>query len=159
MRSKVRVTLFHRKSVKELPKCRSPFQHIVRKQRQWKTAKLQPQRVRVTLLGNLERIGCRFGSLGLNLACKGLLLRMPAKGPLRFPWWSLTLVHIASLLHPNQCTSRVCFYGMSKPHLEVKVVPNPSHQRRFYWTVIAKNLIATESFIGGCTTPKALRRR
>jgi hypothetical protein len=37
--------------------------------------------VKVTLYGNLDHTGRRFGSLGLNLACEGLLLERQVKSP------------------------------------------------------------------------------
>jgi hypothetical protein len=49
------------------------------------TVKPQPQCARVTLLRNLDNIGRRFGSLGLNLTYERLLLGIQAEGPSRFP--------------------------------------------------------------------------
>jgi hypothetical protein len=42
---------------------------------------------------NLSNIYYRFGSLGLNLACEGLLLGIRAEGPTRFPQLS-RIVHL-----------------------------------------------------------------
>jgi hypothetical protein len=52
--------------------------------------KAQPQCMRVTLLGNLDKTGHKFVSLGLNLSYDGLLLEMWVEGPPRFPQQSFT---------------------------------------------------------------------
>jgi hypothetical protein len=46
---------------------------------------LQPQCVRRSFLGNLDRICLKFGSSGLNLVCEELLLKMWDEDPPRLP--------------------------------------------------------------------------
>jgi hypothetical protein len=92
--SKARVTLFH--SEKTLKGCSHTkaltiVQHLCRSSNIFTmkhAQNLNPNSV--TLLGNNDNVCHRFGSLGLNLACEGLLMGMWAEGPSRFPLRRLT---------------------------------------------------------------------
>jgi hypothetical protein len=100
---KARVTLFRGKESKKFMLTEA----LVLLQ---KTEKVQSQCMRVTLLGESVRINDKFGSLGVNLVCEGLLLGMGKGGHKEIPM-KLYLTHWTFINIMTINNFVVCFVG------------------------------------------------